>query len=528
MFFFDFVILKEMLKIYSRYFAWFLFFLIFQLIIRTPSFFEPYWYGDEAIYLSIGQSLNQGEILYKDIIDHKTPVIYYLAQVGTQLNLRLSLVLIMAIASTSFFFLIKIFTDNKNLSLVFALFFTFLTAMPAYEGLIFNGELIVMTLVFLGLVTLFFGKIKTNRDFFENTLLKPSYRLFFSGIFFSLATLTKVPAIMDFFAVLVIGWFYFFDQFFLFNKRKTRLSKSIILIGRFWLWMGLGYIIPILLSIIWFFYQGALSDYLEYGLLYSVRYSQSWIPAHLTANNAWLSSLPFKASLVSLFIILMSVLGKFWSSKLRFGVSWLLFALFASLLSNRPYPHYFLQVIPPLLLVISVSFNDFIDFFKKKNSSFPNFSLISTTLVIILVFFAHWLVEMKQYDTFAYYQRFTNLITNNISVVDYRNSFDSLVNSNYEVLSLLKAQENASLEIWGTNPTLYAMSGISPSSRFTVGFHVKDFQAEEEVLSLIKNNSPKFLVIMKNEEIPFALTQIINEKYKLIFIDDKLQLFKLK
>ncbi|MBD3279784.1 MAG: hypothetical protein GF390_03690, partial [Candidatus Pacebacteria bacterium] len=26
-------------------------------ILRLPNFFEPYWYGDEAIYLTIGNAL---------------------------------------------------------------------------------------------------------------------------------------------------------------------------------------------------------------------------------------------------------------------------------------------------------------------------------------------------------------------------------------------------------------------------------------------------------------------------------------
>ena len=44
-----------------------------------------------AIYLTVGEGINQGKILYKDIVDHKTPVIYYLARVPNQLSFRLLL-----------------------------------------------------------------------------------------------------------------------------------------------------------------------------------------------------------------------------------------------------------------------------------------------------------------------------------------------------------------------------------------------------------------------------------------------------
>src|SRR3972149_9250866 len=49
------------------------------IFLRIPSLFEPFWYGDEAIYLVIGQKILGGGLMYVDIFDHKTPGIYYLA-----------------------------------------------------------------------------------------------------------------------------------------------------------------------------------------------------------------------------------------------------------------------------------------------------------------------------------------------------------------------------------------------------------------------------------------------------------------
>ena len=36
--------------------------------VRLPSLFEPLWYGDEAIYLTIGQKLVRGGLMYVDIL----------------------------------------------------------------------------------------------------------------------------------------------------------------------------------------------------------------------------------------------------------------------------------------------------------------------------------------------------------------------------------------------------------------------------------------------------------------------------
>src|SRR4030042_6518387 len=49
-------------------------FIIF--ILRFPSLFEPYWYGDEGIFAAVGQNLNHGGILYQTAWDNKPPMIY--------------------------------------------------------------------------------------------------------------------------------------------------------------------------------------------------------------------------------------------------------------------------------------------------------------------------------------------------------------------------------------------------------------------------------------------------------------------
>ncbi|HEX8965368.1 MAG TPA: hypothetical protein VF820_02960, partial [Patescibacteria group bacterium] len=45
-------------------------------LLRLPSFFEPYWYGDEGIYEVIGFALRHGRMLYTGIWDNKPPLLY--------------------------------------------------------------------------------------------------------------------------------------------------------------------------------------------------------------------------------------------------------------------------------------------------------------------------------------------------------------------------------------------------------------------------------------------------------------------
>src|SRR3989338_539072 len=49
------------------------------VMLRVPTLFEPYWYGDEGIYLTVGRGLRQGLALYRDIHDNKPPLLYLVA-----------------------------------------------------------------------------------------------------------------------------------------------------------------------------------------------------------------------------------------------------------------------------------------------------------------------------------------------------------------------------------------------------------------------------------------------------------------
>ena len=46
---------------------------------------------------------------------------------------------------------------------------------------------------------------------------------------------------------------------------------------------------------------------------------------------------------------------------------------------------------------------------------------------------------------------------------------------------------------------LYALSQTTPTSRFTVSFHIKDFKDHARTLNQIKEEEPRIIVVMKDE-----------------------------
>ena len=75
-------------------------------LLRIPSFFEPFSYGDEMIYLSLGEAVKRGLTLYKDIHDNKPPLLYLVAAVAnTQFWFKFILMLWHLFSTAAFFYL---------------------------------------------------------------------------------------------------------------------------------------------------------------------------------------------------------------------------------------------------------------------------------------------------------------------------------------------------------------------------------------------------------------------------------------
>ena len=74
--------MKKILVKWVQMHEWLVVVLCASVLLRIPSWFEPYWYGDEGIYLTIGQALRKGVILYSQIHDNKPPLLYMMAAVA--------------------------------------------------------------------------------------------------------------------------------------------------------------------------------------------------------------------------------------------------------------------------------------------------------------------------------------------------------------------------------------------------------------------------------------------------------------
>jgi len=320
-------------------------------ILRIPSYFEPLWYGDENIYRAIGYALRHNLMLYRDIFDHKPPLIYWLTA-STSSLLMMKLMLSAAVSASLIMMaaiLNKLFR-SKLIRYGVIFLFIFFTSLPSFEGNIYNAELLFMPFS-LGGMWLILHFLESKPDERNNGLL------ILAGICFGLATGFKIPAVMEFVAGLGLM---------LFNQLK--LKRILIYISGFFL--PLAVITLILLT------SGNFNEFLDYGLFYNARYVGDWAEVFQSPLINFLAPWWVRLGILisSLWVIYRSKIDL----KLKWTLSWFILVLFGILLSLRPYPHYFLQVLPASCLLAGWLFNR-----EKFNQIAAGLGLIGLVLLII-------------------------------------------------------------------------------------------------------------------------------------------------
>lgn len=487
------------------------------VLLRLPNFFEPYWYGDEAIYLALGTALREGGQLYTTIIDHKTPLIYYLAMVPDQLSFRI-LNLFWMIVTTGFFFTFakKLF-KKTNLAFIAGLIMVILTSLPMLEGNIPNGELFVMGFIMAGAVLFSKSSIFTNLFKKESSFQKTwqdSLLLVSSGFMMGLGILTKVPAILDTAAFLSVFWLILVSNFFNEKIDFKKLTKMLGYLFNRGFYFVSGLILPIIISIIYFVSRGHGRDYLDYGLLYNFRYSQSW-PIDLgnyIINFAF--SMTGKTIILFTIFILISINNGQIKKRLQFISLYFIFTLYAVLLSSRPYPHYFIQMVPAFALLVVDIIASLSEISKRKFLQTAKSFVISFGLIILTIY-TMVSFKFRPYSTSKYYKQFYKYATAQISKEEYENSFDGVVKDNRQVGKIIAEMGIKKMFIWGTNPLLYAQSKTVPTSRFTVSFHIKDFNDYDRTFAQVEKEQPKLIIVMKNENQSFPKLEDYLAKYYL-------------
>ena len=189
----------------------------------------------------------------------------------------------------------------------------------------------------------------------------------------------------------------------------------------------LGFLLPIASCTLFYGFKGALLPFLKAALLQNIGYLSSWATGNFAAapssGGLFSRALFLLASWVILSVL---YLKKKIDSQTHFLISWFAATIFASLLSGRPYPHYLIQTLPPLTLLIGSLFS-------------KNHAKIVTTFSLILFVIITLKFNFYYYPVLPYYQNFYSYITNHRSFNDYQSFFSDQVSTTYKLAQYLQS-----------------------------------------------------------------------------------------
>lgn len=465
--------------------TWLFIVLLSVIILRVPNFFEPYSYGDETIYLTLGNGIRNGFTLYKDLHDNKPPLLYVTAAVAGNLLWFKGLLLISSLVGIVVFyhFSKKLFPKIKRFPTIAAIIFSVLTTLPFLEGNIVNAENFMIVPTMAAFYILLF-KEKTYKN------------IFISGILFSISSLYKIPAVFDIPAI-VIYWILLVSKF-----DKAHFKKILV----HTLILGMGVAFPIFVTFIYYAAKGAFTQYLTAGYLQNFGYLSSWRPD--TQKDPFFvknGPLLIRGAAVAIINIILFLIRKRVDKKLLFLVSWTSFALFGITLSERPYPHYLLQVAAPLSMLITLLFTSI--------SMLQVYSILPLTLIFFIpLYFKFW-----HYRSIDYYTNFLTLLTHTQTKTQYLKYFGGRTIDNYAIAAIIDrmTDKNERIFVWADSGQIYALSKRFPPTKYVAGYHINDFSSMEQTTMAFSQNPPKIIVIYKDSTPEPLLAQFTRSNYLL-------------
>lgn len=461
--------------------------------LRLPSLIEPYWYGDEGIYETIGLALTKGRLLYAQIWDNKPPLLYitYALFHGNQEAVRMASLLVGLGAVIAFFFLARRFFANQKAIIASTLFFAILFGLPIIEGNIANAENFMLFPILLAAYLVY--KAVEKKRLRSSTLV-------LSGLLLGIAFLYKIVALFDFVAFLVFLKLVLLPEHLTRQTLKSFIRKAWVPLGVF---LG-SFLLPFALSVLYFLFHGALRDYLQAMFFSNVDYvnygNAFFIPQGL---------LLFKLLLLAGVVWLAFKRRTTINTSALFLTLWLAFSLFDAFFSQRPYTHYQLVLLPSFSLLIGWLF------LPNKKNLFP---FIAALGILLIVFFSfdHWSLTR----TLGYYTNYLSYITKHKSTNAYESFFDSRVPRDMAIADYLQRNTQAQDKVflWGNDAQIYALIGKLPPGKFTVAYHITTNKTNlNETQQAVKDANPKYIVLFSG--VPSYPFHLYNYRHKLTIED---------
>lgn len=322
------------------------------LWLRWPSLGFEVWNVDEAIHAAVARTLLDGGVLYRDAIDQRTPLSYYVvaglfALAGDNNIVALHILVALLIATTAFLLLRlgAAWSQPATGAWAAALYCTLATSLY-YQGdaNAFQTEWLVALFATGGALCFAHAQRMAKRSLLAAT-----------GLLFGLAFLSKQPALLD---ALVPSATLVYAAYWQVSRRRAVFPDLAT--------FAVGFSAPVLACVAYFAAKGALSDAIYYTWTYNLVVYGPEIGVEDRVSTLWrLFALLAEAAPVLLPVFSVSGLMLVWRLVQRqptpeeqagnptifFLCCWGGASLLGAASGGRGFDHYFIQCLPPLCLI---------------------------------------------------------------------------------------------------------------------------------------------------------------------------------
>ncbi len=426
------------------------------LYLRLPAGLEKFFNVDEGIGAVVADSILEGGVYYRDSIDQRGPVTYYIYALIFALfgknnifALHCGLILIIFAIAVILYLIGVLIADRKTACWAVLFFAVFAHRYSASNMLAFHTEWCAIFFNTAG--AYFFLKYLFNQKFAleeqsprinrkkkfqckffrrpptaeltppaatscgvaarradfaiaKSGLKAGNIFIFFSGLSFSLAFFSKQPALLDFLTAL----FFCLILNYIAGKKNTRaLIKPCI-------YMAAGFFLPVIIIVSYYRLNNALRDFWFYFWVYNNRYYVAAIPVLQRIKIAFAYFINPKGFLMVNYLLVLSFCAAGFTAVWRFFRNykklnrellidlyfffWGISAYIGASYTGRNYGHYFIMILPAFCLLGAKAMQGLFDSVKYYFISNKYKSFFIRVLLIIVISFGMVFPVIKSAD----------------------------------------------------------------------------------------------------------------------------------
>ena len=457
-----------------------LFILAFSLatfIVRVPTLLEPPWHTDEGIFAAVAQKVVSGGTLYADAWESKPPLFLYIYVAVNQLfgpgmlPLRL-LVALSALGTQLALIGVALHFMPRRQAIAAGVVLMLLLAVPFWDANLAVTESFTILPATLGVLAC----LRYQHGFEKG---RPRAGLLIgAGLLFGLAALLRQTS-----AVVPIG-----------------LVLWLVVSGKPWLKPAL--IMGAMAGLVVLATAGLFALFGSFYWFWdaNVGFFFNYIPQgrEIAFYERPLIVLPIVAAVAALLVYRRR------GETPRWGLPalWLTLTLAAALLTGRPYSHYFIQVFPPLAILVVLLLTSAATARRPRWTDAP--ALVTAAAVVLLwagvvvPAFGGNVLGMRYSKAEDYYANFAGWVTGLNDERQYNSYFDRRVHLTQSLSERLRelGSEGEKLYIWGEYPWVYALSRSEPATRYMMSFYLLIIPGlSEDLGETLAREEPRFIVV---------------------------------